>query len=340
MSNFNVVVHNEKIQNVSATISYVFECLLTDKDMFLLIDESPDLEQVCLGQEYFLSVLQKLCDKFKYKQDRISIEIENLVQSDCWPNIKRCYRSVDVLHGQNIAFEFDKKISYKTSLLVAGSRWPRLSIASYLYHNHRNDSLITYWQNLKDTKQPCYLYLDDLFKNHMQKGIDNDFIDRVNQFVQALPIHLEDSDKQENKNTGYISFTKAYEIMPWYNRIFCDVVCETVHNGQTFAFTEKSARCWLSKTPFLVFGPKNYLSNIRKLGFMTFGSFWSESYDRYENTDRINIIQKQIDHIHQMDYQQLTDLYWSDEMQNILENNNKVFQTLSQDKIRKVFDLS
>ena len=225
-------------------------------------------------------------------------------------------------------------------MLVGGSRWPRLSIASYIHGNYQKDSLMTYWQNFKDTKQPCYLYLDELFKNHMQKGIDSKFIDQVLKFVKALPIHLKEDDKRHNKNTGYINFTEAYDLVPWYNKIFCDVVCETVHNGQTFAFTEKSARCWLTKTPFLVFGPKNYLTNIRRLGFQTFGKFWNESYDKYDNVDRIHMMQKQIDIIHKMDVDVLTDMYWSDEMQKILENNYEVFKSLSQDKIKKVFDIN
>lgn len=340
MNSFNVVVHNDKIQNVSATMSYVFDCIANNRDTFLFIDESPDLAFVLVGEEYFVTLLKKVCDTFNYSPNRIAIEIENLVQSDCWPNITKCYRSVDVLHGQGISFKFDKNIMYKTSMLVGGSRWPRLSIASYMYGNYKTDSLMTYWQNFKDTKQPCYLYLDELFKNHMQKGIDSKFIDQVSKFVEALPIHLKENDKHHNTNTGYINYTEAYDLVPWYNKIFCDVICETVHNGQTFAFTEKSARCWLTKTPFLVFGPRNYLANLRRLGFQTFGTFWNESYDRYDNADRILLIQDQIDHIHQMEYKQLTDLYWSDEMQNILENNLKVFKSLSKDKIKKVFDIS
>ena len=340
MSSFNILVYNDKILNVSDTITYVTDCLLGDKDIFLFIDESPDLEHLLLGEELLLTLLEKLCSKFNYPQKRISIEIENLVQSACWPNITRCYRSVDVFHGQNIDFKTDKRIDYKTSIFIGGSRWPRLSIASYILKNYRVDSLITYWQNLKDKKQSCYLYLDDLFKHHMQKGVDPQFIAQVKNFIKALPLHLEPSDRDNNINTGYINFTEAYNLLPWYNKVFCDVVCETVHNGQTFAFTEKSARCWMTKTPFLVFGPKNYLMNIRKLGFQTFGKFWDEGYDRYDNATKIICIQKQIDSIHRMNHKQLEDLYYSSEMQSILENNLEVFKSLNRDKIKKVFNIT
>jgi len=340
MDSFNVVVHNDRVKNVSATISHVVDCITNNRDVSLFIDESPDLACVLVEKEYFVSLLQGLCEKFGYSPSRISIEIENLVQSDCWPNIKRCYKSVDVFYGQQLKFKVDKRnIKFKTSIFAHGSRWPRLSLASYIYGNYKDDSIISYWQNLKDRTQPCSLYLDDLFMNHMLKGVDTAFIDQIKNFLNALPLHVQDADRERNKNIGSINYPEAYDLAPIYNEIFCDVVCETVHNGQTFAFTEKSARCWLTKTPFLVFGPKHYLSNIRRLGFQTFGAFWNESYDRYDNATRILMMQKQIDCIHQMDQKTLTEMYWSDEMQKILENNNQVFKGLSSDRIKEVFGI-
>ena len=339
-NSFNISVHNDKITNVTETIAYIFGCISADKNTYLFIDESPDLACLQVGEENFLTFLHTICDQFKYPRERISIEIENLVQSNCWPNLKRSYISVDVLYAQKIDFQCDKELKYKTSLFVGGSRWPRLSLASYLYGKYKNDSLITYWQNLKDTTQSCHLHLDDLFKHHMPKGVDEKLIDQIQNFLKALPLHLQDSDRQSNKNIGFINYTEAYNLAPLYNNVFCDVVCETVHNGQTFAFTEKSARCWMTKTPFMVFGPRNYLKNLRRLGFKTFDLFWNENYDRHDNVSRILMMQEQIDRIHKMDYKQLEKLYNSAEMQDVVENNYQVFKNLSRQKIKKVFGIT
>jgi len=340
MNRFNIKVQNDKILNVSDTMAYVYDCLARNNDIFLFIDESPDLACVSIGEELFVTLLGKLCETSGFDPKRISIEIENLVQSACWPNITRCYRSTDVFFGQDIDFTVDKKIKYKTALFVGGSRWPRLSLASYLYEQHRDHSLITYWQNLRDTNQPCYLHLDELFKQHMVKGVDSKFLARVNNFIQALPLHLEKSDIDKNNNGGYIDYTEAYDLVPHYNKVFCDVVCETVHNGKTFAFTEKIARCWMTKTPFLVFGARDYLINLRKLGFRTFTSFWDESYDRYDNVTRIMLMQRQIDKIHHMDHAQIEEMYQCSEMQDIVDNNYEVFKSLDREKILKVFDIT
>jgi hypothetical protein len=196
---------------------------------------------------------------------------------------------------------------------------------------------MTYWQNLKDTKQPCNLYVDDLLRNFMPKGIGPDLLNELTSFIDALPLHLSKDDHKQNNNGGFIHWADAYGLLPQYNHIYCDVVCETVHNGQTFAFTEKIARCWMTKTPFLAFGPKNYLANLKRIGFRTFDQFWNEDYDRYANATRIMLIQRQIANIHSMDLTKLNEIYYSTDMQDILQHNWSLFTNLDREKILKCF---
>ena len=331
---FNIKIQNDSILNDKDTLLYMFQNMMDGKDIEFFIDESPALENIKLGETTFLEWLDKFCNKFSVPKENIKIKIENLIQRDVWPNIQRCYESVDVFYGQGLRFKCEKKLRYKTSIFVGGSRWPRLSLASYIHKFHRDSSMITYWQHLSHDSQPAYLYLDDLFKN---VEVDDELIERCMQFVKILPLHLNKEDHLKNNNGGFINFPQAYELCEHYNNIFCDVVCETVHNGITFAFTEKIARCWLTKTPFLVFGPKNYLENCKKLGFKTFGNFWNEKYDGFENRNRIIFLQQQIDYINSLDNKELEKIYFSKEMQNILENNHKVFMSLSKETIMHSF---
>jgi len=331
---FNIKVQNETILNDKETLLYIIKQHMGDKNIDLFIDESPALENVMLGQTTLIEWLTDFCEKFSVPKERIKIKIENLVQQNVWPNIQRCYGSIDVFHGQDIDFECNKKILYNTSIFIGGSRWPRLALASYIYKFHRKSSLMTYWQHLKDNNQPAYLYLDDLLKH---VDVDSELIERCCDFIDQLPIHIEESDLVQNNNGGFINFTEAYDLCKYYNSIFCDVVCETVHNGTTFAFTEKIARCWLTKTPFLVFGPRNYLQNLKRLGFLTFDKFWNEDYDGLDNKNRIVFMQRQIDYISSLDIKKLESIYFGDEMQDILRNNYEVFMELDQPTIEKVF---
>ncbi len=337
MNSFNIKVQNDKILNITDTMIQIISCIKKDQNVYLFIDESPDLERLYIGEELFLDFLRNLCQRMNFDPRRITIEIENLIQSDCWPNIIRCYRSFDVLGGQMMDFEYHKDIKYKTSLFVGGSRWPRLALGSYIYNNHHKDSLITYWQNLKDTKQPCNLYIDDVLRNFMPKGLGNSLLKELSAFIDALPLHLNKDDHKQNNNGGFIHWADAYALMPHYNHVYCDIVCETVHNGQTFAFTEKIARCWMTKTPFIAFGPKHYLTNLKRIGFRTFNEFWNEDYDRYDNATRIILIKELIAKIHAMDYGELNKIYHSPAMQDILQHNWSLYKNLNRKKIVDCF---
>ena len=336
MNKFNIKVQNDNIINDKEFLLYLFDCIYNKNKVELFIDESPDLECICLGHMYLIDFLEDVCQKFSIDKKDIAIKIENLIQSNCWPNIERCYESIDVFHGQNVEHKVDKTFKYKTSILVGGSRWPRLALASFLYKYYADDSLITYWQNLKDKNQPCYLYIDDVFKYF--NPVNESFIKQIKEFIAVLPLHLESKDREKNNNGGFINFTESYELVHQYNNIFCDIICETVHNGSTFAFTEKIARCWLTKTPYIAFGPKNYLNNLKKLGFQSFAKFWNEAYDQHSNSRRIIMMQQLIKYIHTMNYKTIDKLYA--EMQDVLDNNYKVFKSLTQEQIKKAFNIT
>jgi EAL domain-containing protein (putative c-di-GMP-specific phosphodiesterase class I) len=74
MDSFNIKVQNDKIVNVTDTVIHIFHGVSNNNDISLFIDESPDLEQLAMGQELFLDFLRQLCEKFNYKPNRITIE--------------------------------------------------------------------------------------------------------------------------------------------------------------------------------------------------------------------------------------------------------------------------
>ena len=69
----------------------------------------------------------------------------------------------------------------------------------------------------------------------------------------------------------------------------------------------------------LVYGPKHYLTNLKKLGFNTWGKFWDESYDHYEGAERWARMQLVIQQIHAWADHQWQDIL--DELLGISLNN-------------------
>ena len=69
--------------------------------------------------------------------------------------------------------------------------------------------------------------------------------------------------------------------VPWeiYKNTWYTVICESCHTGDSFFLTEKTTKVLYAKRVFVMFAPCQFLNNLRKLGFQTFGSIIDESYD-------------------------------------------------------------
>ena len=153
-------------------------------------------------------------------------------------------------------------------------------------------------------------------------------------FVSELPLLLDD----KHKNITHVQFGSGAvgeEIMSWYNNIFVDVVCEKMITGQTFYPTEKTARPLATKTPFLIMAAPNYIKNLRRLGFKSFSQFWNEGYDYQQGLQRIQSIQSIINDLARLPINELQNMY--EEMEPILEHNQKTYMELTQSKVRSVF---
>ena len=89
----------------------------------------------------------------------------------------------------------------------------------------------------------------------------------------------------------------ALSLLAHYSKFNIEVICETYTYGNTFFPTEKTVRPIIGNKPFLVFGPIDYLKNLKSLGFRTFDQFWDEDYDNFEGYRRWQKMQSVIDTI-------------------------------------------
>lgn len=89
----------------------------------------------------------------------------------------------------------------------------------------------------------------------------------------------------------------ARSLFRHYTRFNVELVCETYTLGETFFPTEKTIRPMVGNRPFIVYGPANYLANLRQKGFQTFDSLWDESYDQSEGLARWRAMSVLIEHL-------------------------------------------
>jgi hypothetical protein len=91
-------------------------------------------------------------------------------------------------------------------------------------------------------------------------------------------------------------------LLKFYDQFQIELIVETMCAGITFFPTEKTFRPITGRRPFLMFGPVNFLNNLRGLGFKTYSECWDESYDLYQGQDRWDKIKTVIEHIIQHGY--------------------------------------
>ena len=82
---------------------------------------------------------------------------------------------------------------------------------------------------------------------------------------------------------GVAEFTSQYISEHIENATWISVSCETLETERIFFPTEKTGKAMMSNKPFIVLGSKNFLKNLRGLGFKTFHPVIDESYDEIDD---------------------------------------------------------
>jgi hypothetical protein len=118
-------------------------------------------------------------------------------------------------------------------------------------------------------------------------------------------------------------------LLSYYNQFNIELICETYTYGTTFFPTEKTVRPLIGNKPFLVYGPRHYLKNLKDLGFKTFDQWWDESYDDYAGPARWNAMRPIIDEICSWDDVKRQSVI--EECKTITEHNKKRVRELIND---------
>jgi len=86
-------------------------------------------------------------------------------------------------------------------------------------------------------------------------------------------------------------------LLKFYNQFQIELIAETMCAGITFFPTEKTFRPITGRRPFIMYGPVNFLNNLRGLGFKTYDQCWDENYDQYQGLERWNRIKTVVEQI-------------------------------------------
>jgi hypothetical protein len=301
---FTVSCMSDKIWNTADLVGF----LATNQHNSITLNINP--EAICLKN----IGLYDLLDKFNFKQ--VTIKTFNALEHHDKYNI--------VLKGPNFWFSRTAKIMPEFHTWDLSNRFlcfyhrptaGRLGIASYVYKNYKDTSLI-------------HFSTDDLVDFELDKLLSWNVYSAVNtaSLLTKLPLLLGNT----NLYTKFNGYDYNDPLTSLYKSILVDIVVETHVAGKTFFPTEKTVRPMLLKKPFIIFGSADYLAYLQQMGFRTFADFWDEDYDGYEAADRLLKIQLLIDLLASKSLNELEKMYW--DMQYTLDHNYNLLMSQQYNK--------
>ena len=343
MINIDADVEETYFKFPQEAMSNIIDAMHKHDTVDVCFTEGVALEELNYKEKKFLGILGEICERNKWPKNKINFILPNLVQNkSVWPSIEFGGASVLIdndlteniflgLQAENIKTK--KDIQKTFGIFVNRSQWDRLLLSGHLYNNYREITMQTYRRDLVNPGDMIELGIDQLFwKLSSNNSLDAPAIQQLCNFISSLP-----HDRGSNWSRINQQSTVDNDIMSWYNNIFIDVVCEKMITGQTFFPTEKTARPLATKTPFLIMAAPNYIKNLHKLGFQSFGKFWDEGYDYQQGVQRVESIQRITDDLAKLDHEQLQNMY--QRMTPILDHNYKTYMELTPEKILSFFKI-
>lgn len=314
----NIKVHNAVIYNPEKVSSDVIRDYIYTGSVTITLNQ---FEGACCRALGLYDLLDYVSETFHFDKSKITIITNNVeeqhnkytikIQDDLkWLYVNCTYTLADGYTKDSFKSKDVTKNLF--GCMYNNPLWPRLCLVNYIKRNTLESSLIacnpTFHEGLYNTVE-----LDRLMREAPAE------FESVFETIKALrPLDGHPGPKPDADEN--------HQVIKFYNDFFIDLVAETFTSGVVFSMTEKTVRPMLAMTPFITYGPTAYLSNLKnRYGFKTFDKWWDESYDNFNEYDRIKKIYDLIDKLNLLDDQQRKTMYA--EMQPVLEHNyNRVLE--------------
>jgi len=285
MKMFKLSIHDDQLLNSNELTTF----LENNLDQTVLI--SSDNE----GPSLFHSNVIKLIDNHVriHKRDPYTIRLDSMnleEKTNLYTNINKWktlnhWWQESVKKYKTLSIDSINVGHHKLGCFIGRKNIPRLSI---LYWLQKQDCLLS---SMNDEK---YNY-DILDKTMFDSWVDDpeEFSDWASSF--NIPSLDSRTVLDQYKKDQYLG--PQFSLLNYYNNFDIEIVAETWTMGTTFFATEKTTRPLLGRKPMIVYGPKDYLHNLRQLGFKTWSSCWDETYDHYTGPQRWKAMQETINNI-------------------------------------------
>ena len=126
-------------------------------------------------------------------------------------------------------------------------------------------------------------------REHSTVNIDGHHIDvdQLEHAHQFLPMRWDGTDNIPNARDKIARLNEKSMLNSW-----CTIVSEAQYNDsqQSVFLSEKTFKPIACSHPFMILGAKGSLKELRKMGYLTYGNLYDESYDDLENLERLNAI--------------------------------------------------
>ena len=290
-------------------------------------------EGPCARSLRLYDLLDKLCDEFEFLKENITIETCNLIEQHDEYNIIRkpqmFYLNRAKQYYNNIASNnkvFDENFKHVGHFIGHGNKY-RLQLASALFTNHNTQSLQTYHCDATDEYHRVHMGIEDMLFG----GCTDQEFDNACKLIKASPLSLDQID-------GYpILMPETLNITKVYPNFFVELTSLTYFSGDTFYVDEKIWRPMLMKTPFMIQGPKDFITNLHKLGFKTFGNYWDEGYSQDDSNCHVPAIIENIKRLSTMSLVELKEMY--QDMNSILEHNFIRLMSINDQDFKNAFTI-